>query len=493
MGRDQAESYSGTAVTATPSPAPPDGPTVLAEPQPDAPTTGDGDGDGAGASPTGRLAGLRSRGSGQRHLLTGSTVLVLGAAVQGFGGLAFSIFVNKIDVKADFGDATALFTSVLFVTYLAGLGLPVALARYAPDRGKESHVIFTWAVLATIPAAIVASGLYLWLVDPKAAQTVLWDWNPTLGFAAFALVVVGSAFSLIVDVRFMTMRRWNLVLARICLVAVAKIALLPLFQASDQRALWIFLDLGAPVAISGFLGVLLVPKVTGTRHRLRPKPKTAHAAVRYSAINYVSTLAYQAPYFALPVIVLTNVDSTTNGSFYVAWGIVAIAFYVPSAIGQALLAEGGKGGAHVRTQMRLAMALAVGLMALGTIVTFFGKGLVVAAFDESYREAAHILPAMMLAGIPWAITSLLLTEARVLHRNVATVIITITLTLSIIVPALILVPESGPKGGLDGASAAWLIGNVFAAIVAIVVTGISRHYTADQPAAKELDPLAPVA
>jgi O-antigen/teichoic acid export membrane protein len=493
MGRDQAESYSGTAVTATPSPAPPDGPTVLAEPQPDAPTTGDGDGDGAGASPTGRLAGLRSRGSGQRHLLTGSTVLVLGAAVQGFGGLAFSIFVNKIDVKADFGDATALFTSVLFVTYLAGLGLPVALARYAPDRGKDSHVIFTWAVLATIPAAIVASGLYLWLVDPKAAQTVLWDWNPTLGFAAFALVVVGSAFSLIVDVRFMTMRRWNLVLARICLVAVAKIALLPLFQASDQRALWIFLDLGAPVAISGFLGVLLVPKVTGARHRLRPKPKTAHAAVRYSAINYVSTLAYQAPYFALPVIVLTNVDSTTNGSFYVAWGIVAIAFYVPSAIGQALLAEGGKGGAHVRTQMRLAMALAVGLMALGTIVTFFGKGLVVAAFDESYREAAHILPAMMLAGIPWAITSLLLTEARVLHRNVATVIITITLTLSIIVPALILVPESGPKGGLDGASAAWLIGNVFAAIVAIVVTGISRHYTADQPAAKELDPLAPVA
>jgi O-antigen/teichoic acid export membrane protein len=438
---------------------------------------------------------LRARGSGSasRHLLTGSTVLVLGAAVQGFGGLAFSIFVNKIDVKADFGDATALFTSILFVTYLAGLGLPVALARYAPDRSTDSHVVFGWAMVATVPASIVASGLYLWLVNPHAAQTVLWDWNPVLGFTVFAVVVVGSAFSLIVDVRFMTMRRWNLVLARICIVAVAKIALLPLFQSSDQRALMIFLDLAAPVAISGFLGALLVPKVTGGRHRLRPKPATARAAVRYSAINYVSTLAYQAPYFALPVIVLSNVDSATNGSFYVAWGIVAIAFYVPSAIGQALLAEGGKGGAHVRTQMRLALALAMGLMALGTVATFLGKGLVIAAFDESYREAAHILPAMMLAGIPWAITSLLLTEARVLHRNVATVIITITLTLSIIVPALILVPESGPKGGLDGASAAWLIGNVFAALVAIVVTGVSRRFTDDAPAARELDPLAPVA
>ena len=52
---------------------------------------------------------------------------------------------------------------------------------------------------------------------------------------------------------------------------------------------------------------------------------------------------------------------------------------------------------------------------------------------------------MMLAGIPWAITSLLLTEARVLHRNVATVIITVTLTLSIIVPALILVPGTARR------------------------------------------------
>jgi O-antigen/teichoic acid export membrane protein len=458
----------------------------------DGPTATAVDGSPPAAPPPdtpGRFAALRSRsgGSASRHLLTGSTVLVLGAAVQGFGGLAFSILVSKIDIKADFGDATALFTSVLFVTYLAGLGLPVALARYAPDKSVDSHVIFAWGVLATVPAALIASGAYLWIVDPGAAD-VLWDWNPVLGFSVFGLIVVGSAFSLIVDVRAMTMRRWNLVLLRICLVAVAKIALLPLFQASDQRALWIFIDLGAPVAISGFLGVALINKITDGRHQLRPKPATAHAAVRYSAVNYVSTLAYQAPYFALPVIVLTNVDSATNGSFYVAWGIVAIAFYVPSAIGQALLAEGGKGGAHVRTQMRLAMALAITLMAIGTVVTFLGKGLVVTAFDESYREAAHILPAMMLAGIPWAITSLLLTEARVLHRNVATVVITVTLTLSIIVPALILVPEDG----LDGASAAWLLGNVFAAAVALVVTGISRRLDTGHHAQDELDPWSPV-
>jgi O-antigen/teichoic acid export membrane protein len=419
-------------------------------------------------------------------------VLVLGAAVQGIGGFAFSVLASKLDAKADFGDATALFTSVLFVTYLAGLGLPVALARYAAGRDVDSHVVFTWGVLATIPATLAASAAYLWVIHPGAAD-VLWEIGTFWGFALFVAIVAGSALSLIVDVRAMTVRRWNLVLARICLVAVAKIALLPVAQGSSNRALLIFVYLGGPVALSGFVGVALIGKITGGRHRLRPRPATAHAAVRYSAVNYVSTLAYQAPYFALPVIVLTNVDSATNGSFYVAWGIVAIAFYVPSAIGQALLAEGGKGGAHVQQQMRLALTMAVGLMAMGALVTWLGKGLVVQVFDATYQDAAHILPAMMLAGIPWAVTSLLLTEARVLHRHVATVTITVVLTVSIIVPALVLVPGDGPRSGLDGASAAWLAGNTFAALVAVVVTLVSRRSTTSSHAVEELDPLAPVA
>jgi O-antigen/teichoic acid export membrane protein len=439
---------------------------------------------------------FRTRGSGavrgQRHLLTGSSVLVVGAAVQGVGGMVFSLIVAQWDSKADFGNASALFTSVLFVTYLAGLGLPVALARYAADRSIASHVVFAWAVVATTVASVVTAGLYLGLVNPAAAE-VLWDWHPVGGFALFALVVMGSAFSLIFDVRCMTMRRWNLVLGRIVLVGVAKIALLPIGQDLVHRPLLLFLYLGGPVAVSGFVGVGLLRRITGDRHRLRPRPASARAAVRYSGINYLSTLAYQAPYFALPVIVLVNVDSVTNSSFYVAWGIVAIAFYVPSAIGQALLAEGGKDGAHFRSQMRLAMALAIGLMAGGALVTWLGQGVVVAAYGEDYRDSAEILPAMMLAGIPWALSSLYLTEARVMHRHVSTVIITITLTLAIIVPALVLVPGDGRRSGLDGAATAWLAGNVFAAVVAVVVTVIARRASTRRAGPVEADPMVPVA
>ncbi|MCU1454405.1 MAG: hypothetical protein JWN46_2551 [Acidimicrobiales bacterium] len=414
------------------------------------------------------------RASGHRHLLTGSGVLVIGAGVQAVGGTLFSLIVAKWDVKADFGNASALFTSVLFVTYVAGLGLPVSLARYSADRSDDAHVLFSWAVIASLVSSVAASALYLGVVHPKAAQ-VLWGWNRVGGFLLFALVVTGSALSLIVDVRWMTMRRWNLVLLRIVLVGVAKVALLPLERASDHRALYLFLFLGGPVAVSGFIGVLLVNRTTGGRHRLGPWPATAHAAMRYSLVNYLSTLAYQAPYFALPVIVLVHVDAATNSSFYVAWGIVAIAFYVPSAIGQALLAEGGKEGAQVRTQVRLALVLAIGLMGLGTLATFVGRGVVVAAYGQGYHESARILPAMMLAGIPWAITSLYLTEARVLHRHATTVTITVVLTAAIIIPALVLVPGTGKGHGLDGASTSWLVGNVIAAVVATGATWLGRR------------------
>ena len=137
--------------------------------------------------PSSRRAALLARFSTEqagdhKHLITGSGVLVIGAAVQAVGGMLFSLIVAQVDTKSDFGNASALFTSVLFVTYLAGLGLPVSLARFSADRSRASHVIFTWGVLATVVSSVVASSLYLGLVHPQAAD-VLWDWNPVGGFA----------------------------------------------------------------------------------------------------------------------------------------------------------------------------------------------------------------------------------------------------------------------------------------------------------------------
>ncbi len=414
------------------------------------------------------LRSLRHRASGHRHLLTGSAALVLTAGVQAASGALFWLIAARNDTQTDVGHATALFTSVLFVAFLGGLGQPVAAARYAAGRTRDDHVLFAWGALATGLASSALGFAYLTAVSPKAVDE-LRGWHGVLGPTLFVLLCSGTALSLLLDVRLMTQRRWGLVLARASIVGAARLPLLAL-PVDGDRAVWLLVVAALPTAVSGFAGMALLPKVTGDRHRLGPRPAATGAMLRYSLVNWASTLAYQAPTFAMPVIVLVNVRADRNASFYVAWGIAAMAAYVPMAIGQALLAEGGRDGAHLRSQVRLAIVVAGGLMVIGAAVATAARGIVVQLYGSDYQAAADVLPALVAASIPWAVTSVYLTEARVRHRSGATVAITVALTVAILGPALVLVPSRG----LDGAAAAYLGGNVVAALVAIAAHATGR-------------------
>lgn len=418
------------------------------------------------------LHALRRQALGHRHLLTGSVALVLTAGVQAVSGALIWLIAARVDTQTDVGHATALFTSVLFVAFVAGLGQPVAAARYAAGRTRDDHVLYAWGALATaVASAVVAIG-YLLVVSPRAVDE-LRDWHGALGPAVFVFLCVGSALSLLLDVRLMTQRRWGLVLTRASLVGLARFPLLA-FPVDGDRAVWLLVVAALPTAVSGFVGTALLPRVTGDHHHLGPLPATTRAMVRYSLVNWASTLTYQAPTFAMPVIVLVHVDADRNASFYVAWGVAALACYVPMAIGQALLSEGGRDGAHLRSQVRLAIVVSGGLMVVGATAATLGRDLVVTLYGADYQDAADVLPALVIAAIPWAVTSVYLTEARVRHRSGATVLITAVLSLSILVPALVLVPDDG----IDGAATAFLAGNIVAALVALG-THLQGRGTAD--------------
>jgi O-antigen/teichoic acid export membrane protein len=433
------------------------------------------------------LRGLRHRASGHRHLLTGSVVLVLTAGVTAASGAIYWLIAARVDDQTDVGHATALYTSVLFVAFVAGLGQPVAAARYAAGRTRDDHVLFAWGALATVVASAVIAVLYLVVVSPNAVDE-LRDWHGLVGPAVFVFLCCGTALSLLLDVRLMTQRRWNLVLARALIVGVARFLLLALALPLDtDRAVWLLVVATLPTAVSGYVGMALLPKVTGDRHHLGPLPASTRAMVRYSVVNWGSTLAYQAPTFAMPVIVLVNVDADRNASFYVAWGVAAMACFVPTAIGQALLAEGGRDGARLRSQVRLAILVAGGLMVTGAVVATLGRELVVTLYGDDYREAAEVLPRLVAAAIPWAVTSVYLTEARVRHRTAGTVTITMVLSVAILGPALVLVPEHG----LDGAATAFLGGNIVAAVVAILVHWSGRATSDELIPAHDADTLEP--
>jgi O-antigen/teichoic acid export membrane protein len=235
-------------------------------------------------------------------------------------------------------------------------------------------------------------------------------------------------------------------------------------------ALWVFLlGAGAPAA-SGWLGCLFVNRLAPGRFALRPLPPTTARAARYAGVNYASMLAAYAPTFAVPVLVLVNVPAAENARFFVAWSVAAVAAVIPQTVGQVLLAEGGKATDGIGRHVRTALGLAVGAMTAALAVTVVLGDWAMGLYGAAYESAADLLLPLMAAGVPWAVTSVLLNEARLRHDHARTVAVTAVLAAAILVPAVVLVPRSGA----EGAAAAWLGGQAAAAAFALAVRRPAR-------------------
>jgi O-antigen/teichoic acid export membrane protein len=109
-------------------------------------------------------------------------------------------------------------------------------------------------------------------------------------------------------------------------------------------------------------------------------------------------------------------------------------------------------------------------MTLAAVATWLLSHLVVSLYGPEYDVAADVLPLLMVAGIPWAVSSIALSELRVRASHVGTAFVTVTFAAGVLLPALVLVPDHGA----DGAVTAWLFGNVAAAVVGAVAARVTR-------------------
>ncbi len=407
-------------------------------------------------------AGPDRRRDRHRHLIRGSAWLTLALGINALGGFFFWLGAARITDAGTVGRATALFTGLLFVNYLTSLGLPIALARYAPDRSTGSGGAFSLAATLSV-ASSIGGTLLLLVVAPGFLTGALGSHGRWLGALVLATSAAGMALALLVEVRLVAIRRGEWVLARAGAVAVGRLPLLAVGAVRDDP-FWLFVAACAPIALSGFVGAAALVRAHGAGLRAALTTHRRGTAAHYAAVNWLGLLAAQGPQFALPIIVAANVEPSENAAFYVAWSITLIAFLLPQTLGQVLLVEGGRDGDLV-SQVRLTLAIGFVVMAGLAALSVFGRSAVTAVYGDTYAAAANILPLLLVAGLPWAVTSSLLARVRVEQRAVATMAITATFAAGVLVPALVLTA----RGGVDGAARAWLIGNVLAVAMAAAV------------------------
>lgn len=403
------------------------------------------------------------------HLLRGSAYSLASVAAGAATAAVFWLVAARLYPVDAVGRASALFSSLLFVTFVTNLGIPVAVARYGSEAPDTYRSLVAWSLLAAGVSATAVGAVFVVAV-PDDVTAPLREWGMGPAVSIFAALAGCTALTLVIDTRLMVARQWPWVLVRVAAAGALRIPLLWL-AAIGNDAFWVFLLCALPPALSGLVALASLRRLTGSRLRLRPGPTVARAASRYAGVNYLATLASDAARFALPLLVVLHVTPSENASFYVAWGVTLVAFLVPVTIGQVLLTEGSRADGHAAAQSRQALVLAVALMAAASLVCWAFADVIVSLYGSGYREAARILPTLMAAGVPWAITSICLADARLRRDSRSTLLITVTMGISVLGAALLLVPDRG----VDGATAAWLAGNAIAAVVGTVLTLVARH------------------
>lgn len=406
----------------------------------------------------------RRRSLRSSPLLHGSAWILVGLGIQSLLGFSFWFLGSRVATSAQLGRASALFTAIQFVNYASGLGLTVALARHATDNSEEADSLFAWGIAATVGSSILGGAAYLALADTEAVDLVT---GSAQGWALFCAYTAGTSVGLLVDVRLMAARRWGWLVARIVVIGCLRLPF-TLFDPSGHEDLWLYHLMLAPLALGGVAAVPLLARVGAGRLRWRRPDQLRHVA-RYSGVNWIASLASQAPQFVLPLLVAQSVAASVNANFFLAWTVTGLVFLVPGAIAQVLLVEGAKEGAATRSREALAFSLA--LASVAWLASLAAGPVVAAVLGDDYGRTARLLPSLMVAGIPWAITSVRLSEARIRRDQLATVAITASLGLGILVPAIAFVPSAGTIA----ATRAWVGGNVTAALVAVAVHQRARH------------------
>jgi O-antigen/teichoic acid export membrane protein len=396
---------------------------------------------------------------GHGNLIRGSAWLTATVAASAVSGFAFWLLAARTFAEDPIGESASLFTAVLFVNYVTSLGLPVAVARYAADRSDAADVLFGWAVVVTVASSAVGTAVLLLATGDELLEP-LEPLGSVGGPLLFVAVTAGMSIGLLVEARLTALRRWGWVLARVAVVGVVRLPLIA-WDPIDDPALWLFLLVGALPAASvlGLVGGL----ASRGRARLGRLPASARQAARFAGVNYASMLALQAPLFVLPLVVALQVSDDGYSSFYIAFQIATVAFLVPHMLTQVLLVEGGR-EADLDAQVRVALVGTVGIMAAVAVGGLVLARLVPHVYGEEYQDAGDLLPVLLAAGIAWAITSVILTRARVVEAERVIVALGLCLALGILVPASLLTATQGT----EGAAAGWLIGHVLAAVAALV-------------------------
>jgi amino acid adenylation domain-containing protein len=386
-------------------------------------------------------------------------------------GFVFWIIIARLYTTAMVGIATTLISTMTLLSSFTIMGLNVSLNRFLPKSANKDDLINSSFVVAMI-VSILVTVIYILGLQTFSPQLLFLRSNLFYSIS-FIIFIIFCTWNMLVESIFRAFRNASNILIKSLIVSILKL-ILP-FGLIVFGAYGIFASNAAAFA----LGVVFSSIVITFRFKIRPSFSINFSLLKetstYSFANYIANFVMGLPGLALPIITLNVLSADMAAYYYIASMIQNILLIIPMAAAQSLLTEGSYNEAELKKHVKKAAMTIVVMLIPATAVVVFAGNLLLQFFGKNYANGSFQF--LQLYSISTIFTSLVLIANAIMNVKHQKKLLVISNGLGSVATLGIcyaLLPDK-----LVGIGWGWILGQVIAGLISIVLVIANRSNTAD--------------
>jgi O-antigen/teichoic acid export membrane protein len=406
--------------------------------------------------------------------------LILSSASTSVLGFLYWTLAARLYSPRDLGINAALISTMMFLSYVAQLGLAGALPRFIPTAGRATRRLIVGAygvsvMISAVIATVFILGCGLWAPE---LQSML---NTPAGAAWFLAATMAWSLFALQDAALTGLKRTVWVPIENTIFAVVKVVLLVALAASLAGS-GIYVSWTIPAALSVVPINILIFRWFLPDHAARHAQTEPEGGVgliaRYLVSDYGGSLLVSGSSSLLPLIVLATAGAQANAYYYIAWTVAYSMQMFSVNMGTSLSVEGGAEGRQLAAALRRMLRLLVALQLPLVVVIATLSPFILQIFGSRYSDEGAMLLRLLILGIlPHGLNAVCLGVARV--RRQLRVLFAVQAGQAGLFLALVVVLL--PALGIAGVGLAFLVAQSAVAAVALT-TQILPLLRAEKPA-----------
>jgi O-antigen/teichoic acid export membrane protein len=339
--------------------------------------------------------------------LRGAFALMLSAVVTGLLSFVFWAATARHHGASAIGTASAEVSAIAFLAVVGGLNLSSIFARFLPVAGWRARRL----ILISYGGASITGliGAVIFLMTPLAKGLVV---GGRLGQLAFVLCVMLNSIFNIQDGGLIGFGRFELVPIENSLVALLRLALLPLSALVLSVQIGILWSWAVPMAVAVLaVNLLVVGPFAGRQAKQSPNLPPLRRLGRLVAVGSVTTAVYSATGTFLPALVTHQLGAGEGGYFYVPWVIATMIVLLFTNISISMVREAVASPEKANYAIRRSIGLALLVVIVAMACCLLIPRLILAPLGPTFavqgapllRWVGLAVPATALIVLFWAI------------------------------------------------------------------------------------------